>query len=63
MAREESEREDLLRDATALVERIELVFSTATTSAENIVVGFRRDGRTRRTGGGTGMLRSSRLNL
>jgi hypothetical protein len=50
MAREESEREDLLREATALVERIELAPS-GTASQPNgasvdqpIVVGFRRDG-------------------
>src|SRR6186997_1242741 len=41
MARRESEREDLLREATALVERAEL---TLEGSEEPIVVGFRRDG-------------------
>lgn len=40
MARHESDREDLLREATALVERIELVSG----DAEPIVIGFRRDG-------------------
>lgn len=42
MARQESDREDLLREATALVERIEL----APTAGEgaHVVVGFRRDG-------------------
>jgi hypothetical protein len=51
MARDESSREDLLREATALVERIELRLSTADLSnAESdlvelpIVAGFRRDG-------------------
>ena len=39
MAREESSREDLLREATALVERIELALS-----GQHIVAGFRRDG-------------------
>ena len=39
MAREESSREDLLREATALVERIELA-----SSDQHIVAGFRRDG-------------------
>ncbi|MCA9154009.1 MAG: hypothetical protein KDA38_04450 [Planctomycetales bacterium] len=41
MARHESDREDLLREATALVRRIELRFADLT---ESIVVGFRRDG-------------------
>ena len=41
MARRESDREDLLREATALVERVELVIEG---SGEPIVVGFRRDG-------------------
>jgi len=51
MAREESSRENLLREATALVERIELVPHTTGSSAEaskldgqHIVAGFRRDG-------------------
>jgi hypothetical protein len=39
MARDESEREDLLREATALVERIELVVD-----GEHVVAGFRVDG-------------------
>jgi len=39
MAREESSREDLLREATALVERIEL-----DVSGEHVVAGFRSDG-------------------
>jgi hypothetical protein len=43
MAREESDREDLLREATALVERIELKPLDLLVS-ENVVVGFRRDG-------------------
>lgn len=41
MAREESDREDLLREATALVRRIEL---RVPNEAESIVFGFRRDG-------------------
>src|SRR5687767_14012240 len=51
MAREESNREDLFREATALVERIELVpklakstASTITAGDEPIVAGFRTDG-------------------
>jgi hypothetical protein len=40
MAREESAREDLLREATALVERIELVMPAGT----HVVAGFRQDG-------------------
>ena len=41
MAREEHDREDLLTEATALVERAELRIAS---EAEPIVVGFRRDG-------------------
>ena len=41
MARQESDREDLLREATALVERIELSLPN---QPETIVAGFRRDG-------------------
>jgi len=41
MARHETDREDLLREATALVERIEL---SITAFDEPIVCGFRRDG-------------------
>jgi len=41
MAREEEPREDLLREATALVERVELQIEGF---AETIVAGFRRDG-------------------
>jgi hypothetical protein len=50
MAREESNREDLLREATALVERIELVpnfdppIATSALGGEHIVAGFRRHG-------------------
>ena len=51
MARDESSREDLLHEATALVERIELVSRTADRSLaasdlvdQHIVAGFRRDG-------------------
>jgi hypothetical protein len=42
MARQESDREDFLREATALVERIEL--APAAGDGEHVVVGFRRDG-------------------
>jgi len=41
MARNETDREDLLREATALVERTELSLANR---AEPVVVGFRRDG-------------------
>ena len=41
MARQESQREDLLREATALVERVELRLPD---QPEPIVAGFRRDG-------------------
>jgi hypothetical protein len=41
MSRHESDREDLLREATALVERAEL---TALGENDPVVVGFRRDG-------------------
>jgi hypothetical protein len=41
MARQESSREDLLREATALVERIEVAPRDA---SAHIVAGFRRDG-------------------
>ena len=41
MARHEEDREDLLAEATALVERAELVVEGA---AESVVIGFRRDG-------------------
>ncbi len=40
MAREKADREDLLREATALVERVELTLN----EGEPIVLGFRRDG-------------------
>jgi hypothetical protein len=40
MARHEEQREDLLREATALVERVELRIPGST---ESIVAGFRRD--------------------
>jgi hypothetical protein len=41
MARHEADREDLLREATALVERVELEIEGAD---EPVVVGFRRNG-------------------
>jgi hypothetical protein len=40
MAREESQREDLMREATALVERVEI----SPAGAEPVVAGFRPDG-------------------
>jgi hypothetical protein len=43
MAREESEREDLLREATALVERIELA-PIGVDDGDQVVAGFRREG-------------------
>jgi hypothetical protein len=43
MARYEADREDLLREATALVERIELAV-TDDPNADHVVVGFRRNG-------------------
>ncbi len=41
MARNEQDREDILREATALIERIELELPGY---AEPLIVGFRRDG-------------------
>jgi hypothetical protein len=41
MARQEQDREDLLKEATALVERAELALPDR---AEQVIVGFRRDG-------------------
>lgn len=41
MARQESDREDLLREATALVARAELALAGV---AEPVIAGFRRDG-------------------
>src|SRR5688572_16033893 len=41
MARNEQDREDLLREATALIERAEI---SCDGFAENVVFGFRRDG-------------------
>jgi len=41
MAREETDREDLLREATALIERIEL---RVPHEVETVVAGFRRNG-------------------
>jgi hypothetical protein len=43
MAREESDREDLLREATALVERIELA-PVGESADEHVVAGFRAGG-------------------
>jgi len=41
MARQEQDREDLLREATALVQRVEFRLSD---QSDSIVIGFRRDG-------------------
>ena len=41
MARHESDRDDLLREATALVERVELRLPE---NPESVIAGFRRDG-------------------
>ena len=41
MARQEQDREDILREATALIERAELQITGA---AESVVIGFRRNG-------------------
>lgn len=41
MAREEQDREDLMREATALVERVEL---RTASEPESVIVGFRRNG-------------------
>ena len=43
MAREERDREDLLREATALVERVELA-PAIDPAGEHVVIGFRADG-------------------
>jgi hypothetical protein len=42
VARQEQDREDLLAEAKALVERVEIALTHAT--RPNIVIGFRRDG-------------------
>src|SRR5262245_54901015 len=44
MARDESDREDLLREATALVERIELLIDSHDSVTNPIVAGFRANG-------------------
>jgi hypothetical protein len=44
MARIESDREDLLREATALVERVELSWVDDEGSTSTLVAGFRKDG-------------------
>jgi len=44
MAKQESDREDLMREATALVRRAELVMEKSD-ELDPVVVGFRRDGR------------------
>lgn len=44
MARVETDREDLLREATALVDRVELVPADGAPHSEPIVIGFRANG-------------------
>jgi len=44
MARQEQDKEDLLREATALIERVELTTTTHGGAKQTVVVGFRRDG-------------------
>jgi hypothetical protein len=44
MAREEQDKEDLLREATALIERVELATTTHDGVRHTVVVGYRRDG-------------------
>ena len=44
MARDESDREEFLREATALVERVELALSEGSADLANVVIGFRKDG-------------------
>lgn len=44
MAKQQQDKEDILREATALVNRIEIKFSRDAVSKESVFVGFRRDG-------------------
>lgn len=44
MSRQQQNKEDILREATALVNRIEIKFSQKAVSKESVFVGFRRDG-------------------
>jgi hypothetical protein len=44
MAREEQDKEDLLREATALIERVELLDTSHADQRHTITVGFRRNG-------------------
>ncbi|HEX3599001.1 MAG TPA: hypothetical protein VHU84_02590, partial [Lacipirellulaceae bacterium] len=48
MSREESQREDLIREATALVERIEISFDASVSndpdSPQQVIIGFRANG-------------------
>ncbi len=44
MARHEADREDLISEATALVQRAEIVYRDAENRTATVVVGFRRDG-------------------
>ena len=44
MARQEQDKEDLLREATALIERVELATTTHDGVRHTVVVGYRRDG-------------------
>lgn len=44
MARHEADKEDLIADATALIERAEYCRSGSSSAAEMVTVGFKRDG-------------------
>jgi len=44
VSRQQQNKEDILREATALVNRIEIKFSQKAVSKESVFVGFRRDG-------------------
>ena len=44
MSKQQQNKEDILREATALVNRIEIKFSEKAVSEESVFVGFRRDG-------------------
>ena len=44
MAKQQQNKEDILREATALVNRIEIKFSRESVSKESVFIGFRRDG-------------------
>jgi len=44
VSKQQQNKEDILREATALVNRIEIKFSQKAVSKESVFVGFRRDG-------------------